>query len=114
MSIVNSKLRIEHIEGGDWKTISNIYVYASIESFVILSGFTTDLASKPSKSKNEVVAAVVHDYIYRNNLPGWTRKEADQLFLDIMKEDGVSFYSRYKYYWAVRAFGWKAWKDNRK
>lgn len=49
--------------------------------------------------------SMVHDmmYQYRSSAP-YTRKEADLVFRDLLKEAG--FFWRPLYYMAVRAFGW--------
>lgn len=74
-------------------------------------------------------AALIHDFIYDHSgqLPcgsfkyvvegvwyncteiDWTRKEADQLFANIMKECGVSKFKRRVAYLAVRVGGWTGW-----
>ena len=56
-------------------------------------------------------AAIVHDYLYRNALPGWTRKEADELFYDFMVEDGMSKFKAGIAYYGVRWFGSTNWKE---
>ena len=75
-------------------------------------------------------AALVHDYIYRyqGKLPRgrhlyqdgasmkfsdhvWTRKEADRLFCRLLCEAGVGKWTSRIMYYAVRSFGWTAWKD---
>jgi hypothetical protein len=70
-------------------------------------------------------AALVHDYIYRSkgrgvgwdretgNPLGWlfTRKEADVLFYDMIREAGGGWWTAIRAYRAVRMFGWLAWKS---
>ena len=86
-------------------------------------GFLTDIASvpqifhtvfKPYGKHNR--AAIIHDYLYKfkGNFPGYnyqfTRVEADRIFLDIMKVDGVSWFFRNTMYLAVKYYnigaGW--------
>lgn len=79
-------------------------------------GFVTDFASIPTffrrifnvngKHREE---AVVHDFLYsvqgkigENQL---SRKQCDQIFLDGLKNDGISFFKRHAMYQAVRLFG---------
>lgn len=80
-------------------------------------GFGTDLATIPwplvgipgaARYGNHNRAAVFHDYLYL--IEGrvtpeitMTRAEADKMFLDVMKEDGVGW-QRFPMYWAVRAY----------
>ena len=74
-------------------------------------------------------AATIHDFIYdhRGDMPlgscewaagdrwavapdvNFTRKEADKLFLQIMRESGVPERKCIMAYAAVRAFGWTFW-----
>jgi len=78
-------------------------------------GFLTDIASVPSIFHSVFKpygrhnrAAIIHDYLYklRGKLPGvdynFSRKNADDIFLDIMKVDGVSWVFRNTMYLAVR------------
>ena len=59
-------------------------------------------------------AAIAHDYLYRHAPARWTRKEADDLFYDLCRADGLSW-SRAQYaYWALRIFGGSAWKGDKK
>ncbi len=74
-------------------------------------------------------AAEVHDWIYGHKgvipfeshqyemgdrfLPvrkTWKRKEADDLFLHIMKQSGIGKTDRKRAYIAVRWFGWLSWR----
>lgn len=81
----------------------------------IPEGFTNDLASIPAigrplikKVGRHSWAALVHDWLYDQQIG--TRKEADKIFLDIMKKHGVSWWKRSAMYRAVRVGGWYAWR----
>lgn len=78
--------------------------------------FETDLASIPRPLRNILNingrsrrAAVLHDWLYAGRQCA-TRADADQLFLDAMKSDGVSWAKRWSMYAAVRAAGWRYYK----
>lgn len=78
-------------------------------------GFKTDFASIPRffwrilpPWDKHLPAAVAHDYMYRNGLR--TRKEADKIFLSMMKELDVAAWKRNAMYWAVRMFGKSSYK----
>ena len=58
-------------------------------------------------------AGVKHDYIYRVQPAGWTRKMADLMFLCTLIEDGVSPRKAFLAYRGVRMFGWIAWRQNK-
>ncbi len=91
---------------GDWITI------------VVPAGFVTDFASVPKVFWSIIPAwgkfgkgAVVHDYLYQDTDNQWmTRKLADQIFLGAMLVSGTAPWKAKVMYWAVRLFGWVAWK----
>ena len=72
-------------------------------------------------------SGVLHDAGYRNFLERWTanhggmwvaanpsRKVCDDLILCAMKSQGVGFIRRNLIYFALRLFGWIAFKEDRK
>jgi hypothetical protein len=80
--------------------------------------FITDLASIPQVLWNILPpvgsydkAAVVHDWLYRNN--GITRSEADQVLNQGMIDLGVREWKRKIIYSGVRLGGWKPWNNYR-
>ena len=88
------------------------------------AGFSTDWASVPQLFWNIIppmdmysFAALVHDYLYRFRLfngKAIKRSFADSVFLAAMKFYKVSAWRRQTMYWAVKCFGWSAWRANRK
>ncbi len=73
--------------------------------FIILSPYLQH-AGKYTK------AAVVHDWLYRTRaLPRW---HADWLFLEMMKLLKVSAWQRWIIFLNVRAFGWIAWRNEKR
>lgn len=97
----------------------NYTVLINSKPLMVPAGTHTDFASFPKilgltgdKIDRGLEAAVVHDYLYRPNPYGYTRKKADDIFLAIMKAAGVSWFKRYRRYWAVRSFGWIPWRKN--
>jgi len=92
------------------------------KSFVIHAGFECDGVSvprpfwplvSPQIDPRSLRAGMAHDYIYRTQPEGWTRAEADLMFLCFLIEDGLSVPRALAAYAAVRAFGGRAWNDNR-
>jgi hypothetical protein len=74
-------------------------------------GFITDLASVPRLPlayllfggvSNE--AAVIHDFLYSGGKV--TRKQADDVFCEAMKAEGVAGWRRGPMWLGVRLFGW--------
>ena len=89
------------------------------ESVAVPKGFITDFASipwlfwsfLPSWGKYGK-AAVIHDCLYSTHYR--TRKEADDIFYEAMLVSGTKPWKAKIMYWAVRLFGWVAWRGNRK
>ena len=89
------------------------------DRITVPSGFETDYASVPRflwsifpPRGNHEAAALIHDYLYKNNLR--TRKEADDIFLEAMIVLGVSVIKRQTMHKAVRAWGWVPWRKGLK
>lgn len=87
----------------------------------IPAGFPSDGASVPRffwrlvfppGDPSALRAAVIHDYIYRNHPPGWIRKAADDLFRDLLIQDGTPLFRAYAAYYAVRLFGGRSWNKS--
>lgn len=88
------------------------YYLVDGQRHVVPMGFTTDLASVPrilwsiySPNKaNTIPPAVIHDYLYF--CPGeMSRSEADSIFYDALIYKHVNTRTAFKYWIAVRAFG---------
>ena len=86
----------------------------------ILPGFTTDGASIPRLfwtcagdpfSPRFVAAAVCHDALYAGEL--CARETADDVFVELLKEEGLSWFHRNLFWFAVRVAGkWAAWDEH--
>lgn len=77
-------------------------------------GYSTDLDSVPRipvayawLKGRATKSAVVHDWLYSERHP---RKRADKIFMEAMKDEGISLWRRLPIYAAVRAFGWTAYR----
>lgn len=93
----------------------------TIRGITIPAGFVTDWASVPWWLDGFVPsfgpyapATIPHDYLYSVGgvLPcgdAFTRKQVDDLFLDLLKELGVSWAKRSAMYRAVRLGGGSGW-----
>ena len=91
------------------------------KSFLIPRGFESDGASVPrlfwrvvfpNSDSHATTAGICHDYIYRLQPEGWTREEADRMFLALLVEFGANRWAANRAYEAVRLFGWLAWSEN--
>lgn len=115
------KTHREDARGNVFTVLYNYRVFFDGKDFLIPAGFESDGASVPrlfwrvifpNTDSNAASAGICHDYIYREQLPDWTRKEADRMFLAFMISHGVGVMKAYLAYFAVRAFGWIAWRQN--
>ena len=107
--------------------------YVALDGFIVTvkRGFKTDLASIPrllwgfiASFELSLVAPIVHDLIYGSAgtvaLPDgevmpadkrFDRKEADDLFLELMTRSKVAYWKRNVAFLAVRAFGGSSWRQ---
>lgn len=101
------------------------------KSLIVPEGYITDLSSIPRRARSIIPVvgrqngpSVVHDYIYepsdndrpegQHQLPGWTKADADKLFLLAMKAVKVNSVRRRLMYWAVKYGGRRAWRTKDK
>lgn len=121
-------MKVEILQSGrDALLLEDYTVKTSIGDVVIPAGFKTDFASVPQIFWSIVppmgkyfVAAVLHDYFYRvptsrvwDGQPKFdkpvTRKLADTIFSEEMKDAKVSWWKRQIMYRAVRIGGASSW-----
>lgn len=112
-----SPLRLESVAPGSkhWRVMAP-FVYDSDvlnRRITVPEGFETDLGTVPrlpfayllfGGASNE--AAVVHDFLYSGQAPGVTRSQADEVFAEAMKAEGVATWRRGPMWAGVRAVGW--------
>jgi hypothetical protein len=110
-----------------------VYVRASGDVVRAPAGGTTDGLSVPRCLQSIIPAtggdwmsAVLHDSAYRDQLEirvnnrnsiyvkaSYTQKQCDQLILEAMGAQGVSWIMRHIIYWALRLFGHVAFREDR-
>lgn len=116
---------------GEWTLLADLVYIGNRDQFLVPKGFTTDFASIPRafhtlipKNGRHDAAAIVHDYLYQvsprvpakpplRSMVRVSRKDADGVFLRIMKELGVNPVRRWLMYRAVRLFGGGPWARSR-
>lgn len=90
------------------------------ERVCVPRGFESDGASVPRMfwrlvfptiDPKALRAAIAHDYIYRTHPEGWTKEEADDMFYDLLVEDGVPKWRAWLAYKAVDLFGGWSWNE---
>jgi hypothetical protein len=107
-----------------------VHLFKRKIELTIPADFRSDFASIPQmfqwlipKLGKWNKAAVVHDWFYKyprlenergEFITNLTRKQVDDLFYQIMKGSGVSWWKRHAIYRAVRVGGWRQWGKYRK
>lgn len=114
-------LVVEESPGAKWVLVHPLEYRGKRQKFRIPAGFETDFASVPRVLWSVfppygkwLKAAVLHDMLYATPPRGVTRRDADGLFRRVLKEEGCSTWRACVMYWALRAFGWVAWRSARK
>lgn len=106
----------EEDERGNVYTLTVPIRYCGLE---IPAGFESDGASVPRffwrcvfppGAPRALLAAFVHDYVYRTHPDGWSKDEADKCFYFLLIEQGVPRTSAYLAYLGVKWFGGPAWR----
>lgn len=103
--------------GREWRVRAPLtYIRHDGEAITVPTGFVTDLASIPRIFHSLIPvngphspAAIIHDWLYETQT--FLRKEADEIFLEAMRDLGVSWLRRSLMYSAVRLGGWAAWRQ---
>ena len=114
----------------DWEILRHIRYKSEDYEFVIPAGTRIDFASSPRIFWSIIpptgeydLAVAAHDWLYvaqphvrigKTGLRRMTRKEADDIMLDAMRQTGVAPWRRFLIYQAVRAGGAKLWEKSRK
>jgi Protein of unknown function (DUF1353) len=119
---------LSFIGGGRWR-LEQSYAYRDGDTVVTVpAGFDFDLSSVPrlfwfllAPFELSIAAPLLHDFLYRygGRPPAetiapprtYTRAEADRMFREIMRAEGVSAWRRALAYAAVRLFGRSAWRS---
>ena len=95
----------------------------SQQVFVVPQGFVSDGASIPRvlwpiigqpfdfRWRKE---AVLHDFFYRAEHKIVSRKLADQIFYDSLRDNGLRYTKAQSMYIGLRLFGWAAWSSSLK
>ena len=113
-------LKIEKVNSKEYRLLEDITVSSCGYEITVYKGFIFDGASIPKLFRGLIgspftgkytVAALVHDALYASE--ALERQEADEIFLDLMKEYGVGYLKRYTMYWAVRAGGRFVWNKHK-
>ena len=115
------KLQIQRESVDIFTLLSDFTMSTSRYKVTVKTGFDFDGASIPKSfwsvigspfNGAYVPSAVIHDGLYASE--ALSREICDEIFLELMKADGVSYTKRYAMYWAVRVGGALVWKKHTK
>lgn len=103
----------------EYKTAKPIKVIIDKKLFVIPEGFTTDLASIPRffwsiyspHYVGFILPAIIHDFLYRSPVVH-SRQYADRVFFAALLNNGISYWTAFKFYIVVRVFGMFSYKGD--
>ena len=104
----------------EWAVLKNLdYYVEGLGHITIPEGYMTDFESVPRlpgvfafAKLVAVKESVLHDYMYDCMTHKVTRKFADQVFYNAMRQHGVGRFRAYTMYLAVRAFGRRPWNTD--
>jgi len=104
-----------------WRIEKDLTYANKVISITAKSGLKTDFASIPRLAWTLIgspamgrytASSVIHDVLYMTE--SLSRKECDDLFLEMLEVDGVKWWRRYAMYYAVRIGGWYVWNKHTK
>ena len=107
-------------QGNVYTLLEELTVNWKGKVLTVPAGFKSDGASVPRFFWRSVFppgdtralrAAFAHDFIYRTHPFEWSKAEADEMFYDLLREDGVKWFAAQKAYWGVRLFGGSSWSQ---
>ena len=110
-------LKVQRLGENSWKLLEDYTLATDKYEVTVKKGFDFDGASIPRilwsvvgspMEGNYVPGAVIHDGLYASQKVSKT--EADNIFLDLMKQSKVGYIKRTSMYLAVKMFGGKDWK----
>ncbi|MGV6475017.1 DUF1353 domain-containing protein [Azotobacter vinelandii] len=114
-----SELVLSHVPGGDtWKVSQPLQYRDRLRRLLVVPvGYRTDLASVPRLAWRIVPRdhgqarrpAVVHDYLYTHQTHRFSKAEADRIFYEALREEGMSDLLAWLMYAAVRIGGRGNW-----
>lgn len=112
-------ITIKKVSETEYELAGNIAYENDTLQVLVLNGFITDGASIPRAfwrvigspfTGKYTASAIIHDALYASEL--LSRKECDELFLEMLRVEGVGYAKRYAMYWAVRAGGGFVWDNH--
>lgn len=119
---LSRNLTLDRIPRGAWRIAELVSYDNGVVSVTVPKGFVTDLASIPkalrwfvSNDDYRVIRpAIIHDWLYlKHRVDGGSisRAQADLLFYEMLRVEGMGVIKAKLMYAAVRIGGWAAWSN---
>jgi hypothetical protein len=117
MSHDDNKVILRAISDKDWVLIQHLDFVIFGKRWLVPEGFETDLASVPrlfwsvypQHTMKYTPPAILHDFLYAGQIV--PRKQADEIFLEAMRQHGVSWFTRNFFYQLCRMFGARVYNE---
>lgn len=117
---LSRNLTLHSLPKGNWKTGEEVCYENDLVEICVPKGFRTDLASIPpalrwfvSNDDRKIIRpAICHDWLYQQQHVKnrfFSREEADLLFYEMLRVEGMHWFKARMMYYAVRLGGWMAW-----
>jgi hypothetical protein len=113
----------ETTNGDVFKLARSMVYFCGKRTVKVPKGFASDGASvpqflwstvSPKIDHRTLAAAILHDFLYRTTPHGWTRWQADLVFVKFCRLDGLNWWRSFKAWLGVRLFGASAWNSSNK
>lgn len=82
----------------------------SYENITVPKKFHWNGPSVGIASSKTMRGSCLHDFIYRTKPDGISRKEADEILIQVFREDGATFLAWCAETWIAKALFWIAWR----
>ncbi|MCQ2299970.1 MAG: DUF1353 domain-containing protein [Bacteroidales bacterium] len=121
MDIIAGEIHLDYVDGEDDAELTRDFT-CEIDGFTVRvpKGFVWDGASLPRGSyaifgtpfdKRHRRASCLHDAIYRGVVWGIDRAEADAIYRNMLRMDGMGIFKAYVEWSAIRLFGGRYYKQ---
>ena len=120
---MSRNLTLNSLPSGLWKLGEEVIYENGVIEIIVPKGTKTDLASIPdglkwfisNDDRRIIRPAICHDFLYSKQHVAnrfFSREEADLLFYEMLRVEGMHWFKARMMYYAVRLGGWMAWDND--
>lgn len=117
---LSRNLTLDRLPKGSWRIAEEVSYENGTVTVIVPKGTKTDLASIPDIFKwyvnnddyRVIRPAIVHDWLYATHKTAGgyiSRSQSDDLFYDMLREEGMGVFKARVMWLGVRLGGWIAW-----